>query len=393
MEKIMKITDIEAIVLTYKDLNPEACDSSQDDLIVKVSTDEGIVGIGETDTSPTVAKAMIEAPTSHIMSVGFKEILIGEDPLEPLRLWDKMYTFTAMTGRRGLGICAMGAIDMALWDICGKAQNKPIWQLLGGARQNFIKPYASLIPEGKTLNEYRIGLLKKVQWAKEVGFPAAKLEVCINGPYTHNGLQESDDEIVKLVADCRKAVGNDMTLMVDVAYCFPDWRAALRVIEKIEQYNIFFFETPIQIDDLDGYARLADHSPIRISAGEWQNTRFECFDLMDRGKIDVIQPDVGRVGGITEAVRVAQAAQDRGKLVVPHCWKTGIGIAASAHLAAVTPNCPFIEFLPGDVAYSHLRRDLTIDELKLIDGKLQLPQKPGLGFELNEKAVKTFRAV
>lgn len=112
---------------------------------------------------------------------------------------------------------------------------------------------------------------------------------------------------------------------------------------------------------------------------------------MDRGKIDVVQPDIGRVGGLTEAMRVCQLAQDRGRLIVPHCWKTGIGIAASAHLAAAVPNCPFIEFLPAKLTDSALRRELVTEELKLTDGKLPLPEKPGLGIELDMKALERYR--
>jgi L-alanine-DL-glutamate epimerase-like enolase superfamily enzyme len=111
---------------------------------------------------------------------------------------------------------------------------------------------------------------------------------------------------------------------------------------------------------------------------------------MDRGKVDVVQPDIGRVGGITEAMRVVQMAMDRGKVVVPHCWKTGIGIAATAHVAAASPNCHFIEFQPAAVAESQLRRELVVDELKIEGGRIGLPQRPGLGIELNPAAVAKF---
>lgn len=387
----MKITEIECMVLLSQGYRSEACDSSQDDLVVRIHTDEGLVGIGEVDTNPWVAKAMIEAPGTHIMGLGLRELLIGQDPMEIEALWEKMYVFTAMTGRRGLGICAIGAIDMALWDLRGKALGEPVWKLLGGAQQPFITPYASLLPEGNTLREYRDSLISKAKWAKDLGFPAAKMEICIKGPYTHNLLQEGDQSIVEIVAACREAIGREMTMMVDVAYCWTDWKSALKVIKAIEPYDVFFLETPLPADDLDGYRQLSAASPIRIAAGEWLNTRWEFFDLMDRGGVDVAQPDVGRVGGLTEAMRVARAAKDRGKLIVPHCWKTGIGVAASAHLAAASSNCAFIEYLPAGVAFSPLRRELVQDELKLENGRIPLPQKPGLGIELNDEAVEKFR--
>jgi L-alanine-DL-glutamate epimerase-like enolase superfamily enzyme len=374
------------------DYNPEACDSSQDTVVVRVQTDEGITGIGEVDTNPWVVKALIEAPGSHIMSLAFHELLVGQDPTQPHALWDRLYTYTAMTGRRGAGICAIGAVDMAIWDIYGQATGKPVWQLLGGAAHDSITPYASLIPEGRTLADQREDLLKKVKWAQQFGFTAAKLEICIKGPYAHNCLQEGDEAIVELVAACRAAVGKAMTLMVDVAYCWADWKEALRVCRSLEEYDLFFVETPLPVDDLDGLARLADATDIRIASGEWLQTRFEFADLMDRGHVDVAQPDIGRVGGITEAMRVVQMALDRGKVIVPHCWKTGIGIAATAQVAVAAPNCRFIEFLPADVAYSRLRRELVEDELQIKNGRIDLPRRPGLGIKLNPGALAKFSA-
>jgi L-rhamnonate dehydratase len=326
------------------------------------------------------------------MGMGLTELLMGQDPTRPREIWDRLYTFSAMTGRRGSGICAIGALDMAIWDIYGKAVQKPIWKLLGGKAQDFITPYASLIPEGDSLAEQKQDLLRKVEWARKMGFSAAKLEVCIKGPYAHHRLREDNEAIVELVAASRNAAGPGMTLMLDVAYSWSDWKEALRVLRQLEQYDIFFVETPLPSDDLDGYARLAGATDIRIAAGEWLQTRFEFLDLMDRGHVDVAQPDIGRVGGITEAMRVVNIAADRGRIIVPHCWKTGIGVAATAQVAAASANCRFIEFLPSEVAFSRLRRELVKGELAIENGKIALPEKPGLGIELNEDAVEEFSA-
>jgi len=119
-------------------------------------------------------------------------------------------------------------------------------------------------------------------------------------------------------------------------------------------------------------------------------TRFECFEAIDKGQVDIIQPDVGRVGGLTEAKRVCDYAEDKGVLVVPHCWKSAIGIAASAHLSATTLSCPYIEFLPNELAESQLRKDLVLEELQVEDGKIYLPTKPGLGIELNDEKLKQY---
>ena len=332
----MKITDIECLVLLVPDYDAEACSSAQDDMVVRIHTDEGLIGIGETDTNPWAAKATIEAPGTHCMGLGLKEMLMGADPRDVEGIWERLYTGSAMTGRRGLGICAIGALDMALWDLRGKAEGKPVWEVLGGRRQPHAVPYASLLPDGDELDSYMESLVARAKGAKELGFRAAKLEVCIKGPYSHNAIQIDDDRaIADVVKACREAVGPDMTLAVDVAYCWSDWKAALRAIEMLADADIYFVETPLPSDDLEGYGKLCAASPARIAVGEWLNTRFECLDAMDRGGVDVIQPDVGRVGGLTEARRVADQARDRGVVVVPHCWKSAIGIAASLHLAIV----------------------------------------------------------
>jgi L-alanine-DL-glutamate epimerase-like enolase superfamily enzyme len=386
----MRITGIDLHVLLVPDYDAAACSSAQDDLVVEVHTDEGIVGVGETDTNPWIARECIRARGTHCMGLGLQEMLTGADPMQPEALWEKMYAGSKMTGRRGALICAMGAIDMALWDIKGKALGLPVAKLLGTLKQRMITPYASLLPTGWTIVEYGESLVEKALKAKALGFRAVKLEVCVNGPYSHHGLQESDDVIVEIVAECRRAVGPDLVLMVDVAYAWPDARTALGVLERLAPHNLYFVETPIDIDDLDGYAFLHERSPIRIAAGEWQNTRFEFLDLADRGQLDVLQPDVGRVGGFTEAMRVCRIAAERNRLIVPHCWKSGIGIAASAHLAAASACCPYIEFLPIELAESPLRRELLESDLPVLDGLIALPDAPGLGIELNRSTLQKY---
>jgi L-alanine-DL-glutamate epimerase-like enolase superfamily enzyme len=388
---LMKITRIGCHVLLVPKYDAAQCSSAQDNLVVEIHTDAGLVGIGETDTNPWVARECIRARGTHCMALGVEEMLLGIDPLPVEAIWQRLYAGSKMTGRRGALICALGAIDMALWDIRGQALGLPIYQLLGGAQRSEITPYASLLPDGHTLAEYQDSLIRKLRRAQELGFKAAKLEICINGPYSHNGLQESDEAIVNMLAECRKAVGPNMVLMVDVAYAWSDAKRALRVLRALEPYDLFFVETPLDIDDLEGHAYLHASSPIRIAAGEWQNTHFEFQDLVDRGQVDVLQPDIGRVGGFTEARKVCQLAADRGRLVVPHCWKSAIGIAASAHLAAASAICPYIEFLPTELSDSQIRTSLVIDEFEVVDGIMPLPTKPGLGIHLNRDALERYR--
>jgi L-alanine-DL-glutamate epimerase-like enolase superfamily enzyme len=165
----------------------------------------------------------------------------------------------------------------------------------------------------------------------------------------------------------------------------------LGVIKRLAPYDLYFVETPIDIDDLNGYSILHKRSPVRIAAGEWQNTHHEFLDLADRGQLDVLQPDVGRVGGFTEALKVCRIAAERERLIVPHCWKSGIGIAASAHLAAACDCCPFIEFLPIELAESPLRRELLVRDLPVVDGLISLRDSPGLGIELNQDTIEKYR--
>ena len=386
----MKITDIECRVLLVPDLRQDVTSSAQDDIVVLVHTDAGITGIGESDVNPWMARACIEAPGTHTMGLGLKEMLIGENPLDTERLWEKLYVGSCMNGRRGAVIHAMGAIDMALWDIRGKAAGVPCYQLMGESPRTAIQPYASLQPNGESYEEYKASLVEWVLRAKELGFHAAKLEVTLSGPYNHSGLDEPDEKVTETVAACRAAVGADFMLMVDVQYAWPDADTALRTLRDWEELDIYFIETPLPVDDLEGMARLAAESPVDTAAGEWLATRHEFADLLDRGGVHVAQPDVGRVGGITEALRVCDMAAERGRRIVPHCWKTGIGIAASAHLAAVTPHCPFIEFLPAELTDSQLRQHLVQEDLQIVDGEVRVPDQPGLGIELDMDALRRF---
>jgi L-alanine-DL-glutamate epimerase-like enolase superfamily enzyme len=386
----MRVTAVECHVLVDPAYDREATSSNQDTIVVEVHTDEGVSGIGETDLNAWVARACIEAPGTHTMDIGLGQSLVGMDPLDPVAAWEHLYVGTAMTGRRGAVVHALGALDMALWDIAGKAAGVPTWQLLGEAAHERFTPYASLLPRGGDWDTFSQTLVDQATWAAGLGFRACKLELLVTGPYAHEGLDLPPTVMVETIAAVRRATGPDFVIMVDVAYAWRTADEALSVIETWAEHDVFFCETPLWSDDLEEYAQLAERSPIRIAAGEWQATRFEFLDLMDRARIQVVQPDVGRVGGLTEAQRVCHLADERGRLVVPHGWKTGITVAATSHLAAVTPNMPFFEYVPQQVAESPLRRELVADELELANGTLPLPKRPGLGVEIDRDAMARF---
>jgi len=385
----MKIIDVECHVLLAPNMSIGSTSSAQDSFILILRTDEGVFGIGESDVNPWIARACIEAPGTHTMGLGIKETLIGADPLDE-GLWQRLYIGTAMNGRRGAVIHALGAVDMALWDIRGKAAGKPIFELLGGAKQTHVVPYASLQPAGNRWEEYRDSLCEWAERAKGLGFKAVKAEITMNGPYAHDGMREPYEHHTRVVEAVRKTLGPDIALMVDVQYMWPDAETALRTVKDWGEFNIFFLETPIWIDRLDDYARLHDAAPMPIAAGEWQATRFEFEDLLDRGKIDVAQPDIGRIGGFGEAKAVCDMAAARGRIVVPHCWKTGVSVTATAHLAFNTPHCRFIEYLPPALCTETLRRELAADGFTFSNGRIDPPTKPGLGAELDMAALRRF---
>ncbi len=388
----LRITAVECHVLLAPDYNPQYTSSAQDSLVVVIRTDGGIFGVGETDANPWMAKACIEAPGTHTMGLSIRDMLIGSDPFDIGGLWRKLYYGTAMNGRRGMVIHAMGAVEMALWDLCGKAVGKPVHELLGGATRKKIVPYASLQPAGHSYEEYRDALCASAENAKRLGFRAMKTEITMNGPYAHGGMREGYDRHTQVLAAVRKTIGPEITLMVDVQYLWEDAATCLGVVRDWKEFNCYFLETPIWSDNVREMAKLVEQAPMPIACGEWLATRFEFEELMDVGKVQVVQPDVGRVGGLGEAKIVCDMAKARGRTIVPHCWKTGISISATAHLAFVTNHCAFIEYLPAQLCHERLRRELAMEELVLEkDGTIPLPVKPGLGVEVDWAVVEKYR--
>jgi L-alanine-DL-glutamate epimerase-like enolase superfamily enzyme len=386
----MRITSVDCHVLLAPNYDPRFTSSAQDSFLVLIGTDAGITGIGESDVNPWIAKACVEAPGTHTMGQCIKDLLLGADPLDIEGLWRRLYVGTAMNGRRGAVVHALGAVEMALFDLKGKALGVPVHELLGGAKRDHVTPYASLQPAGDTFEAYRDALVESAERAKSLGFRAVKSEVTMAGPYAHAGLSESMDRHTEVVAAVRKALGPDVTLMVDVQYLWDDAASCLDVVKDWAEFEIYFLETPIWSDHLDEYRKLAEAAPMPIAAGEWLATRHEFAELMDRGKVHVVQPDVGRVGGLLESMAVCRMAEERGLTVVPHCWKTGVSISATAHLAFCVPHCAFIEYLPPALCFETLRKELAEEELCLVDGRIALPSRPGLGFELNADAMRRY---
>ena len=386
----MKITDIDCHVLVADDFDPGLTSSAQDSLLVVIKTDEGMEGYGESDLNPWIGRACIEAPGTHTMGLCMAELLVGKDPRNVEELWDLAYTMTAMNGRRGAVVHALGAVEMALRDLCAKSVGEPLWKLLGDRRPTPLVPYASLQPAGSTFEAYRDALCASAETAKSLGFRAVKAECTMAGPYAHDGMNESYDRHTEVVAAVRETLGPDITLMVDVQYLWRDAETAWSVVRDWEEFDLYFLETPIWPDFLDEHAKLAARVPFPIASGEWLSTRWEFEELIERAKVGVVQPDVGRVGGIGEARAVCAMAAERDLPVVPHCWKTAVSLSATAHLAFVTPGVTFIEYLPPQLCIEKLRRELATEDLVLKNGEILPPTRPGLGVEINWDAVRAY---
>lgn len=386
----MKIRDVRCHVLLAPDVDEGLTSSAQDGFLVVIETDEGAIGIGESDLNPWIAKACLEARGTHTMGRSLRDMLIGEDPRDIARLWRKLYVGSAMNGRRGAVVHVIGAIDMALWDLRGKVEGKPVYELLGGLRQAQIVPYASLQPVTHDFASYRDSLVEWSVRARTMGFKAIKAEITMNGPYAHSGLCEPYERHTEVIEAIRTAIGYEIDLLVDVQYMWDDADVALDTLRTWEAYDLAFVETPLWCDDLEGHARLAEETTIPIASGEWLATRYEFASLMDQGRIGVAQPDVGRVGGLSEALIVADMAAERGIPIVPHCWKTGVSVAATAHFAFARQNVRYVEYLPSTMCVERLRRELADDGLTFRDGVVVPSDVPGLGCTVDMEALARF---
>jgi L-rhamnonate dehydratase len=382
------IADVEAIVLRGPESDPSDLDSSAETVLVALHDEDGTVGIGEADAPAPAVRELLLMDDRHAWSRGLRSVLLGRDPFEIGALQRDLYEATIYHGRRGLGIHALSAVDVALHDLVGKQLGRPAYKLLGGACRESIRPYATVYagaPGGRTIVELMDDLTRGLERALELGFRALKLEAFF-------GDLVGDRELVDCIREGRRVVGEDTTLLVDFGYRWSDWRAALWTLNRLEDCDLYLAEASLQHDDLEGHAKLAARTETRIGGAEMAATRHECREWIERGHVDVLQPDVNRAGGLTEMARIAQLAELAGVLVVPHGWKTGITAAAARHFQAATPNVPFVEHLSPALFDSPLRRELVSPEPAIVDGAIELPTAPGLGVELDRDAVERYRA-
>ena len=365
----MKITQVICQVLRVG--TPETKTSScQDMLLVRVRTDSGLEGIGEADASPEVVKAVIDAPFSHNVACGLREMLIGENPLETGRLWWKMYRGSMYFGRTSVTIAAMAAVDLALWDIKGKHFGEPVHRLLGGKQHDRITAYASNLfgRDGAETRDRARGWI-------EAGYKAVK--------FGWEPMGQSERLDIDLVRGAREGLGEDAILLVD-AGCVWDVRTALRRAEAFAEFNVGWLEEPLQQRDVDGYAWLRDRSPVPIAAGEGECGREAFRPLIDRHALDVYQVDLARCG-FTDGAHIRARVEEIGGRLCNHFYTSAINAAAGLHWLSTCREAFLFENCVED---RPVRRDVTLETVDAENGRITVPDRPGLGVTLNEEFVR-----
>lgn len=341
--------------------------------LVKVTCEDGTFGWGEGYGPAHVIKAGIEF---------FRPLLIGQNPLETESLWQKMYLRSLDYARRGILLSALSAIDVALWDLRGKILGQPVSVLLGGRRRQSVRTYASgmYFTETESLSER---LAREALGYKEQGFDAMKMKV---------GLKiEKDIENVQAV---RRAIGSDIDLMIDANHAYS-LTEATKLARAVESSRISWFEEPVSPEYYSSYGQLRQRTSIPIAGGECEYLRYGFLHLFQQQCVDIAQPDICAAGGLTEVKRIADMACTFGVDLVPHTWGTGIALSAALHLIATID-------LPGnrlnnaealmelDRTENPLRDELIQPAFSPHNGRLQVPNEPGLGVNVSEDALRRY---
>lgn len=370
----MKITDVEVIWLRVPALS-EHCEWGEDAVVIKVSTDAGIIGYGESDSSPLVVKAIIETPSSHSTCRGLREMLIGKNPLEIAKRWDEMFTGSEYMGRRGAGIHAISAIDIALWDIAGQYYNVPVHTLLGGKYRDDITAYGTFIPADSDDDSCKKAISLIEQGFKSIKFGGNQF-----------GIDAAKD--YETVRRIREAVGNDIDIEIDLVGLWRNFSYAQSRYEMLKEFNINWIEEPVPSDSLKCYRRLSESLPVKITGGEALTSYAEFKQFIEEANPAIVQPDITRCGGISEMKKINQLAESNGVSLVPHGFSTGILLHATIHFLASTRNGDLIEYSQSE---SPIYRELVKNKIPVIDGKVCVPDTPGLGLELDEAFINQYR--
>lgn len=330
--------------------------------LILVETDAGVAGWGSVFTNDELVQAALKV---------LEPLYRGENALEPERVSEKLHQNTFWMGRGGSLTHTISGIDIALWDILGKATGQPVGRLLGGRYRERVRPYASLLmDQPEPLREHLLAV-------KADGFRAFKMGW---GPFGRVSAK-LDEAIVRAA---REAVGEDSLLMVDAGGSDAFWpngyKWALRTAQMLADYDIYWFEEALHPDALEDYVQLRRAAPVPIAGGEVLTRRQAFQPWLQAGAFDIVQPDVTKVGGISEERRIGWMAQENGARFIPHGWNTALGLAADLHLASAFPTTDLVEYITG----SPYIEDLVVGGWQLdADGMLAIPEGPGLGVEID----------
>jgi D-galactarolactone cycloisomerase len=338
--------------------------------LIAVHTDAGISGYGSVFTDGRLVEAGLAV---------LEPLWRGENALEPERVTEKLHQNTFWMGRGGTLTHVISGIDMALWDILGKATGMPVGRLLGGRHRDRVKPYCSLLMEMPERMADVIGP------HRDAGFRAFKIGW---GPFGRRDDPRLDEAIVRAA---REAAGDEAQLLVDAGASDAHWpqglKWALRTAEMLKDYNVGWFEEALRPDALDDFCALRRQAPVPIAGGEVLTRRQAFLPWLAQGAFDIVQPDVTKVGGISEQRRIAWAADDFGIKYVGHGWNTALGLAADLQLASAMPGCDLVEYIGGSAYVDGLLAEpFTLDE----DGCLAIPEQPGLGLALDPEKVARY---
>jgi L-alanine-DL-glutamate epimerase-like enolase superfamily enzyme len=336
-------------------------------VFVEILTDTGISGWG----SAYSERGQVVGALAWL-----KRFVVGQNPLEIERITEYLHQVTFWPGRGGAMTHAISAINLALWDVAGKALGQPVHVLLGGRRQRSVPVYGSILFRPVATLQQRIhAMLSR-------GFRAIKLGW---DPFGNGSL--ADDE--KLVQAARDAAGTETTLLIDAGGSRPNWtwrfKDALERARMLQDYGAVWFEEPLGADDLEGYQRLTDHSPVKIAHGEVLSRRQAFLPYFAHRAMDIVQPDATKVGGLSEMRRIAWMAEEHGIELVPHGWNTAVGVAADIHLVSTLPNRSYVEFNVGNP----LVEEVLSDPFRLnADGQLDVPDGPGFGITIDRDQLR-----
>jgi L-alanine-DL-glutamate epimerase-like enolase superfamily enzyme len=376
------ISGVDVVIVRETD---QPSDNRQHTALVVVRTTDGTVGIGEGNAHPAALKAFIEQNCGcGGWDRDLRDLLLGEDPSDPRRLWDLMVRSTPWSYRSGVGHVARAAIDMALWDLAGRLAGVPAWRLLGDAVNPAPRPYVTMWHGDVSFEDTMRTTLEALDAARAQGFTAAKLEAM-------PGNAESADEIVAMVTRAREHVGDDFTLMLDVGYRFRDADEAIHVLGTLDEAGLAFVEAPFPPECLECYARLGASIATPIATGDLLTAAVDYLGLLGLPSVAILQGGACRTG-MSDMLWLADETAARGRQFLSWGWvATALTTQANLAVSIVRGNIPFVEYAPPSLyPDSPLRNTLFGPEPELVDGAFALPDAPGLGVTLDPDALRRF---